>query len=236
MQNSGRSQELLDSLQEIPAGFNCKTNKTPLTAVIPNQSEFCSGITHAAHEQLFPLALHQLTAEDSIRITQLFKYIYLTRVAKGLAGRRAKLRLQLQTLLTWLRSEGKPNLFLVFKCEPKFSACLLQRMLCSTNQRSDQKPFHPYGFNDRAVTRAASRSHNIMLCGMLWLTKPPAHLTLDSAARQLLGVEVHFLMETSLCHGPQDLLQLNYTISPCHCSCPVLISLDNYIFFRAEGN
>lgn len=52
---------------------------------------------------------------------------------------------------------------------------------------------------------------------------------------QLPGVEGHLLKETSLCYRHQD-LQLNYTTSPYNSSCPVLISLDNYIFLRAEGN
>ena len=117
-----------------------------------NQSELCSGITCAAHEQLFPLALHQLTAEDSIRITQLFKYIYLTYVAKGLAGRKAKLNLQLQTWLTWLRSEGKSSLLLVFKYKPKFSECLLRSCLNTQAQKH-------FGLYCKGCSVAPPKSH-----------------------------------------------------------------------------
>lgn len=115
------------------------------------------------------------------------------------------------------------------------SWAVLQRILCSTDQTSDQKPLHPYGYNTTAATRAASWWCNVTLCGMLRLTKPPAHLALDSAAWQFPGMEVHFLMEMSLCYGQQDLLQLNYTTSPCNCSCPVLISPDNYSFSELKA-
>lgn len=147
----------------------------------------------------------------------------------GLAGRRAKLNLQLQTWLTWLRSEGKSSLLLVFKHEPKFSECLLQSQAqkqlglsckgCSVAPtKSQTRNF--FTRNNTAVSRAASWSRNIMLCVMLWLTKPPAHLPLDSGPWQLPGMELHVLMEMSLCHGHQDLPQLIYTASPCKCSCP----------------
>jgi len=43
-------------------------------------------------------------------------------------------------------------------------------------------------------------------------------------------MEVHFLRDRLLCHGHQNLQQ------PVHVTVPVLISLDNYIFLRVEGN
>lgn len=106
----------------------------------------------------FPLALHQLTAVDSIRITPLFKCIYLIHVAK------------------WLRSEGKSSLLLVFKYEQNFSMHLLQpflntqmlkyfwavkqRMLLSADGKSDQKPCHPHSTTPRQLLCAGASCDN----------------------------------------------------------------------------
>lgn len=108
---------------------------------------------------------------------------------------------------------------------------VMQRMLYSTNQKSQNR--------NLSIHMALPRQHgagqpadHIMLWIMVYnsWSHQPTCLWI-----QLPGVEGHLLKETSLCYGHQD-LQLNYTTSPYNSSCPVLISLDNYIFLRAEGN
>lgn len=123
----------------------------------------------------FPLALHQLTAVDSIRITPLFKCIYLIHVAK------------------WLRSEGKSSLLLVFKYEQNFSMHLIQpflntqmlkyfwavmqRMLLSAAGKSDQKPCHPHSTNPRQLLCAGAS-----LTTPQWLGQPDDHRTSPAPA------------------------------------------------------